>query len=322
MKKAAKTVTVKHMGMDGEGPTALQAKLNAVERIEKVLSGPWEPHFLTHRGLVAVVLRQPVAHDKPWGFKVVDLSKDSSATIHHWVDPNYATREEAIRAAAYSLAQCASTYEGLTPFLLASQLTELDHYFAWQAAYATAKSTGKSDQEARQEASEVSFAWQTAYARAIKAGKSDQEARQEASAVHNQPTAAAPEKEADTPEPKTRRKAIRFTAKRTKEAACASMLTAADIKALIQKGYCRTLGKYGLVSRIDRADWKEHMAKEHSPWSIKDGLAWVKVLGATGAEDQFRRVDSRDTLEVGAALGKLFPPSGGTVTGFRERAAV
>ncbi|KAF2282292.1 hypothetical protein GH714_044136 [Hevea brasiliensis] len=44
-----------------------------------------------------------------------------------------------------------------------------------------------------------------------------------------------------------------------------------------------------MVSRIDRADWKETMAKTHV-----NGMKWVNALGEGSAEDYYRRCISRD----------------------------
>jgi hypothetical protein len=92
---------------------------------------------------------------------------------------------------------------------------------------------------------------------------------------------------------------------------------AKTVEELVSAGYCRTSNRFGLVSRIDRADWKEYMAKRHSPWSKEDGLRWVAALGHAGAEDHYRRIYSTDTVTVGQALGKHFPASSSTVTGFK-----
>jgi len=88
-------------------------------------------------------------------------------------------------------------------------------------------------------------------------------------------------------------------------------MPAAD--ALRALGYCVTSRKFGLISRIDREDWKEYMASKHVSGN---GMAWVKCLGEIGAEDHYRRCYSKDTLEIGSRARKL-PKSHETVTGFR-----
>ena len=85
-------------------------------------------------------------------------------------------------------------------------------------------------------------------------------------------------------------------------------------KELMEMGYRVTSRKWGLVSRIDRPDWKEYMAKHHSPHSLEEGLEWVKLLGEAGAEDHYRRVYSEDTLEV-PELARQMASSCGAVTG-------
>ncbi|MBK3780072.1 hypothetical protein G3A43_07365 [Paraburkholderia aspalathi] len=147
----AKTVTVTHLGMEGEGATAGQAKKNAEARIEAALTGEWDPYVIVHKGRVAFIVRKPSTTEWQWGFKVVNATEHEP--LHNqWVDLNYKDRPETIRAAASSLAQMAGTYEGLKPFLLESQITDLDRYFDWQTAYRLATVAGKSVDEARSEA--------------------------------------------------------------------------------------------------------------------------------------------------------------------------
>lgn len=98
-----------------------------------------------------------------------------------------------------------------------------------------------------------------------------------------------------------------------------TQLTETEVQNLVQQGYCRTSLRHGLVSRIDRRDWKEHMTKKRSPLSVEAALQGMGSIA--GAEDQYRRVYSRDTREVGIAVNQ-FPPSNGTVTGYRAKEAV
>ena len=66
---------------------------------------------------------------------------------------------------------------------------------------------------------------------------------------------------------------------------------------LKSKGYKRISSKYRIVARIDREDWKEYMAKIHSPWSVKDGMEWVKCLGEEQAMNHYLRCYSKDRIE-------------------------
>lgn len=79
---------------------------------------------------------------------------------------------------------------------------------------------------------------------------------------------------------------------------------------LIKAGYRVTSRKHRMVSRIDRADWKEVMAKTHV-----NGMKWVLALGEGSAEDYYRRCISNDTLTVSSIEG--IPNSGHQITGFR-----
>jgi hypothetical protein len=82
----------------------------------------------------------------------------------------------------------------------------------------------------------------------------------------------------------------------------------------MKEGYCVTSRKFKHVSRLDRPDWKEHMAIRHSPWSMKEGLSWVKCLGERGAEDHYRRVYSKDRKVVKSI--RSYAKSHETITGF------
>jgi len=88
------------------------------------------------------------------------------------------------------------------------------------------------------------------------------------------------------------------------------------VEALIAAGYCVTSRKHCEVSRVDRPDWREYMAKQHAPWCRKEGMAWVDAMGV-GAEDHYRRVYSRDSRQIDDVALRSFPPSGNTCTGFR-----
>lgn len=66
---------------------------------------------------------------------------------------------------------------------------------------------------------------------------------------------------------------------------------------LMDKGYLRVSNKGCVLSRVDRKDWRKHMAKEHAPWSQEEGNHWVTILGQSAA-DQYRRVYSEDKIKV------------------------
>jgi len=72
---------------------------------------------------------------------------------------------------------------------------------------------------------------------------------------------------------------------------------------LIDSGYRCTSNRHRMVSRLDRPDWREHMARDHTRGfrgdpqrNLDEGMKWVAVLG-TGAADHYRRVLSRDKIE-------------------------
>lgn len=77
---------------------------------------------------------------------------------------------------------------------------------------------------------------------------------------------------------------------------------------MISAGYARVSNAYGMISRIDREDWREHMAQQHSPNNVEFGRKWVKCLGAYAA-DHYRRIYSNDKMELGRTKGRNFPSS-------------
>lgn len=85
-------------------------------------------------------------------------------------------------------------------------------------------------------------------------------------------------------------------------------------KELIAKGYRRISIKGRLVSRIDRPDWRQYMAAQHSPWDPKgEGMRWAC---SPGMEDHYRRCYSKDTLTVAANIISLIPTSCGSSVGY------
>lgn len=99
-------------------------------------------------------------------------------------------------------------------------------------------------------------------------------------------------------------------------------MTQFSLQELHRQGYRFVSRKWGMVSRIDRPDWKEHMAISHSPWSLEEGLEWVALIGEEGAEDHYRRVYSKDTIEIEPEYQKkayeVLGSSCGAVTGYCE----
>lgn len=79
---------------------------------------------------------------------------------------------------------------------------------------------------------------------------------------------------------------------------------------LIAMGYRRTSRRFGLISRIDRPDWVEFLKSQ--------GLGHAEANSKNGCwEDFYRRVYSKDTLEIGQ-FAMAIPPSGWDFTGYIE----
>lgn len=68
-------------------------------------------------------------------------------------------------------------------------------------------------------------------------------------------------------------------------------------------GYCPGSNKYRIVSRIDRADWREHMAVEHTKGfsnrteAEAQGRRWVQGLGDASAASFYRSCVTEDKIE-------------------------
>lgn len=80
-------------------------------------------------------------------------------------------------------------------------------------------------------------------------------------------------------------------------------------------GYRRTSNAFGILSRVDREDWKEHMARLHSPWNHAEGREWANLPGLDAA-DFYRRVHSKDKVTVPKTVSRLVPTSGHDPIGF------
>lgn len=85
---------------------------------------------------------------------------------------------------------------------------------------------------------------------------------------------------------------------------------------LIKSGYAVTSNRHCIVSRIDRSDWRDVMAKDHAPWDPAGaGTDWVDRLGDR-APDFYRRVYSKDNLTILDKWLKYMPKSSDVTTGF------
>jgi hypothetical protein len=90
---------------------------------------------------------------------------------------------------------------------------------------------------------------------------------------------------------------------------CSPALTMTDdeVRLIISQGYCRTSNKYGMLSRIDRPDWKAVMEMNFRRTLIFGNGQW---------ESHYRRVYSKDTIELGGNNGSKFPSSDWNSVGY------
>ena len=89
---------------------------------------------------------------------------------------------------------------------------------------------------------------------------------------------------------------------------------------LVLQGYRCTSRRRGMAARVDRPDWREHMARLAVPWDPEgEGAAWVATLGERAA-DFYRRVYSKDVIKLTFPC-RSFPTSSGSPMGYVEKAS-
>lgn len=87
---------------------------------------------------------------------------------------------------------------------------------------------------------------------------------------------------------------------------------------LVDQGYRCTSRRHCIVARVDRPDWREYMARKHSPWDPEgEGMAWVNALGASAA-DHYRRCYTKDKIQLRTRF-KFFPGSSHDPIGYMPR---
>ena len=86
-------------------------------------------------------------------------------------------------------------------------------------------------------------------------------------------------------------------------------------KLLDEQGYRCISRKHRIAARIDRPDWKQHMAARAMPWDADGaGMRWVNLMGAMAA-DYYRRCYSQDRVVLPFHANR-FPSSSGDATGY------
>lgn len=89
---------------------------------------------------------------------------------------------------------------------------------------------------------------------------------------------------------------------------------------LADAGYYVVSRRHRMVARIDRADWREVMARHHAPWDVNgDGMRWACLKGMG---DYYRRYLSKDVLTLPESMWqqavKTLPNSGAGSDTYRE----
>ena len=85
-----------------------------------------------------------------------------------------------------------------------------------------------------------------------------------------------------------------------------------DTASLVKQGYRRISRKFGGISRIDRPDWFDWMNKNffYGELVYDEKPCW---------EDYYRRVHSKDKLELGTSMGLKIPVSCWDYTGYIDK---
>lgn len=83
-------------------------------------------------------------------------------------------------------------------------------------------------------------------------------------------------------------------------------------------GYRRTSNKYGMVSRIDRADWLQHLAETMLNRVVADFCLHSTGMPSGSWCDYYRRCVSKDTLELPQTISRKIPTSGWDSIGYVE----
>ena len=91
-------------------------------------------------------------------------------------------------------------------------------------------------------------------------------------------------------------------------------MTELNPEKLTAKGYRRTSNRYGILSRIDRDDWKRVLEKHLGKVLPED--CEFNIDG--NWPDYYRRVLSQDTMSIDPVIAKLVPNSRHDMVGYVE----
>lgn len=93
------TINITYFGMDGTGRTVTEAKKDAGAKIERALTGSYEPTLLSSRGFIVLVYRDPDG----WRSAIIADETGVRERVSH--SSGRADREEALGEAFANLAQ-------------------------------------------------------------------------------------------------------------------------------------------------------------------------------------------------------------------------
>lgn len=83
------------------------------------------------------------------------------------------------------------------------------------------------------------------------------------------------------------------------------------LKQMIDQGYCCVSRKYGIVARVDNPNWQDILLRKYPNWRT------AKITEGQMA-DYYRRIFSKDDVELGRYWGGQFPSSSNNETGYIE----
>lgn len=140
-------IELTYCGMSGSGATVKLAKQDAARKIEAALAGYYTPTVLRHGDLIGFVWREPAGYC----YKILWPVIESGPT---YGSGSKLDEKSVISNCARHMAQSVGHYAGtIAKYLNDADKRNLDSYFAWQERYRVAKSTGMTDQQAYDHAS-------------------------------------------------------------------------------------------------------------------------------------------------------------------------
>ncbi len=147
----AQTIRITYYGMDGEGATVKDAKLDAGRKIEQALSGAYNPKLLVLEGHAILLARSP----QGYGYSIVTDGEKSLKPGMVWATSNFQDESEAEAYARYHLAQIAWNWNNdadVIEYVFKDDQARIQSWITWQRNYKQLREEGCTDAEAHEKA--------------------------------------------------------------------------------------------------------------------------------------------------------------------------